>query len=441
MKIIVVEPNLDLRTIIRLNFVKLGEAQVIEKDSFDDIHDWKSTLPEIRHCLIRTEILNQVSQNQLSLLEKNQFEIVNLDSDILNFTNGKLDFDHSKFDRVIRERFFLTESTSEEFKKYVPVPIDYFYHINELNFNTEVFLKIKGAESDRFVKRLDANDKFTFTEIDKYKLLGVSYFYVPQHSYENFANYLTDKLMLKMMEQGEESTERLKVESSTFQMTLERIHSIGIDDRTIDAVNETIKSIESSIKKNEALADYFNKLKDNNASYSYSHSYLISLFLHKVVDCFEWKSESIKDKLTFVAYFHDIALKTDDLIKASKDEPTLKNCSDKVKKLVYEHAYLGATIVGKFPNAPIGASQIICEHHGIKTGMGESQTLNLNIQQLSKVFMVVEDFVTHYLSFPEAPKKDVIFKMISLLKRKYNKDVYYDAISHLETIINSTDDE
>lgn len=314
--------------------------------------------------------------------------------------------------------------------EYVPVSLNYFHVISSYSLECDVYIRVRKNENEsHYVKRLHAGDFFLQSDVDKYREMGLKEFYIPKEQFTRFVNFVTEKLT------GDIANAKMERQSDAYEITLDRLHSLGIDELTIELVNESIRAMEQSLKNMHGLTQFLHAMRANKLSYSYAHSYLICLILHKIIDQFEWDSTKMKDRMTYLAYFHDISLENSDLMKINSEELLEEaSLSREEKKQVLNHALESANIVERFPKLPLGIGTILKEHHGSKSGMGFPETLSISIAPLSMMFMVVESFVDQFLEIHE-PRQEDLIGILQKLNVKYNKVIYQQTVQALESMI------
>jgi hypothetical protein len=157
--------------------------------------------------------------------------------------------------------------------------------------------------------------------------------------------------------------------------------------------------------------------------------------LNKVVENKSWATTTIKEKLTYVAFFHDLSIQSDHLaIIHSEEELAHSNLSALEKKLVINHANESAKIIEKFSYLPMGVATVVREHHGAKYGNGFTNILNSNIAPLSMVFIVIEDFVQGYLKLTDTNSESVA-SILQKMEEKFNKGTYLETVVILKNLI------
>lgn len=320
---------------------------------------------------------------------------------------------------------------------YVPVGIHYFLNLAMTDLNCDIYLRLKKSETEfQYIKRLYAGDQFSKEDIEKYQEGGLKEFYITKAHFAEFVNLVTSKLSYKLGRFALEGEERLRVTSDAYEVTRDRIHSLGIDDYTVEIVEESIKSMESSLNENNALGNFLKMLRSNKLSYAYAHSFLISLVLHKIVNHFDWESAQIKEKLTYIAYFHDMSLQDIEWMKINSEaELENKTLTKEEKRLILNHASESANLVERFPKIPNGVGTILREHHGSKAGVGFPEVLSISIAPISMMFIVVEHFVDEFLKVPGTPQPEDFKSIFNKLSKRYNKITYEQTLLALENMI------
>lgn len=443
MQIILIESNDSLRDILKINIMKTLGCDVILKDTAADAISLIEILPSIDLVVCREQIeTERTGINLSSFFEKESYSIPLL---VIGKITSQYKFlftveaDQHWKEIVISSGEILGVNVEFEDNKYenefVPVALDYFYNITSTSMGCDVYIRIKKGDNYQFIKRLYSKDYFTREDIEKYKSTGLKEFYISKDHHSQFVNYVTSQLVLKLESKDLSSLDRMQLTSEAHSLSLERLQSVGVDNHIITIVEESIKSMEKLLHENNALSNFLLSLRSNKLSYAYSHAYLCSLMLHKVIAAFDWSTASIKEKLTYIAYFHDISL-TEDLMKyRSVIDLERSNLSSEVKKKVINHANLSADIIDKFPKVPIGVSSIIKEHHGSKSGSGFPDSLSIGITQLSMMFIVVEHFVDEFLKIVGPPSAKDFERIFTILSAKYNKVTYGQTVDALKNII------
>lgn len=434
-QLLLIEPESSLSKVTKLNLMKAYDLNVIERETAQEAVDLLELLPDI--SLV---ILNDSSQAHLL------FEfILKANPELPVLLKGEAPSTVSKLTRIAKDESWPSivewtgkilsmkpmQSYEQSRSEYVGVPISYFLNINETSMGCDVYIKVKKGDEFQYLKRLNSTDFFERADIEKYITAGLQEFHIKKEHFESFVNFVTDQLILQMSDKTVSSKERVRLGSEVYEITADRIYSLGIDERTIEIVSESINAMQTSLGKGNALSDFLNLMMQNKLSYGYAHSYLNCLLLNKIVKNFDWNSHLIRDKIAFMSYFHDISLK----ISESEKFHNLDGLSKEDSALFQDHARRSAEIVEKFPQVPMGIGPLIREHHGMKSGVGFSDNLNNTISPISMAFIVVEDFAGEFMKIEGAPTLAQLEKILARLSDFYNKGAYAQTVQALQSSI------
>ena len=190
------------------------------------------------------------------------------------------------------------------------------------------------------------------------------------------------------------------------------------------------------LKEPNILATFLKALKANECSYSYAHTYMCCLILTRIISKFDWQSPQIREKLAYIAYFHDISLDDSELTQVNTLEDYNNSLLDiDAKKKIESHALDSARIVGKFDIVPPGVDTIIREHHGSRTGIGFVENYSATLMPLSMMFIVTESFVDELLKIEGSPSASDMKNIFSKLQMKFNKSTYGQTLTALQNMV------
>ena len=444
-QILLIETDDSLRSILKLNMMKNIGCEVIEKVALEEALSILAILPDIDLILCRDQSGTlQIAEEIANYLkaEKSKIPVLIIGEKRTDYQFANAIPATSTWKDVVTmagkllgvnvqlEQNLITED-------YVAIGINYFLNINSPSMGCDIYIRVKKGDAGfQYIKRLHANDQFSRADIEKYRDAGLKEFFIQKEHFSQFVNYVTNQLIAKLDDASLSAESRATLNSEAYEITLERMNSVGVDEYTIAIVEESLKSMEASIKENNALSSFLSMLRSNKISYAYSHCYLLSILLHKVVEHFEWVTPQIKEKLTVIAYFHDISLADSTLMKIQNmKELEASGLSPADQKLVLNHAMASAEMIENFPKMPAGVGSIIREHHGSKGGYGFSESLSIAIAPLSMMFIVVEDFVDQYLKTEGNPNWQQIEQIVENLKVRYTKMTYAQTVQALSSMI------
>lgn len=441
-QVLIIESNQNLRTILKLNLMKTLGLAVVEKNSALEAISLLEVLPTIDIIITRDNIANESSALDITKYLTSK----DLLTPVVVMGKNETPYPHVCVVDISSSWKTTIEMTARVLgmlpswdenlimQDFVSIPVSYFLNIHNISIGCDVYVRVKKDEGQfQYIKRLHSQDYFQRSDIEKYVASGLTDFFITKECFPRFVNFVTDKLVTQLDQASLSGKERLQLTAESFAITLDRIHSIGIDEATAEIVQESIKSMRSSLKEGSALSDFIQMLQTNQLSYSYAHSYFSCMLLHSIVGQFPWNSHQVKDKLTYLAYFHDMSLAEDHLIRINslKDFNAYEFKRGERDRVII-HALVSSQIVDRFAEVPLGVSVLIKEHHGIKSGVGFSDSLNATISPISMMFMVVEHFVDEFLKLQGTATKEQLQNIFADMKMIYDKSTYAQTLAALE---------
>jgi hypothetical protein len=247
-------------------------------------------------------------------------------------------------------------------------------------------------------------------------------------------NILTDELSNK-----ENSFDFQKnIEHSTYHISIERLRTIGLDEFTIQLVNETVNSITKSLNEKSALGKFLKFLTDNKSSYAYASSYLTCLTMTSLLKAMKREIEISEEEITLVCFFHNINLEDEASLKIfSAEQLDFSNFSKDKKNEIKLHALTASSIVSDYEKITPLILTIIKEHHGSLTGVDFPIAPNIKLHPMSRCFMICEFFADQVAKHGPNIKKTDVEQIVSNLKNKFNTDLFLDFTKALEKMIAS----
>lgn len=443
-QILIIESDETLRKIIKLNLTKTMGSDVVELGSSKEAIELLKILPEMDLIICREIIQNDkaaLSVAQYLINEKSQTPLLIVGNKTSSYKNVFSIDEKSEWRVIVEKVNHILKTTSSDAEailpRYVPVSIYYFMNITSIISGCDIFIRVKKNEDEfQYVKRLHAGDHFSREDIIRYQESGLNEFFIAKENFAHFVNFVTEDLIAKLSDQSTAGIKRIILSSDAFKVTQERINSIGVDSHTVQLVEEGIASMTLLLKEQNVLATFLKALKSNECSHAYAHSYLSCLILHKIITKFHWQSPQIREKLAYIAYFHDISLNGSVLTEInSPDEFHNTNLRDEDRSRVESHAIDSAHIVSKFKNLPPGIDTIIKEHHGSKTGVGFVESYSATLMPLSMMFIVTEHFVDELLKVNRSPTADDMKNIFLKLQLKFNKSTYSQTLTALQEMV------
>ncbi|MBT4790191.1 MAG: HD domain-containing protein [Halobacteriovoraceae bacterium] len=321
------------------------------------------------------------------------------------------------------------EMAEAQVDDYFPIPIQHFYLIKQSICN--VFLEDED-QPKQFKLFLNELGDISATEIKILISNKVSYLHVEKINRLKFVTNINQEIAAKLELKDLNEDEKTVALEMSLSLLQEKMQRMGITDETVELGNRNLRGMVQSAKNVPNLKHLLRRLLKNKSGYQYKHSQVLMFVATQLMDQLDWVNKEQRDKLQFIAFFHDIALQNSEQARIhTKKGLREANFNSEEKELVNKHAHLSAALAAQYPNAPIGVEQIIKQHHGMTNGIGFSEHYSQNISPMAIVFILAEDFVD---SLMYAEKNFSITKKIAIMRETYTTQRFQKIINALESI-------
>jgi HD-GYP domain-containing protein (c-di-GMP phosphodiesterase class II)/CheY-like chemotaxis protein len=329
------------------------------------------------------------------------------------------------------------EMASLPVPNYYPVSTKLFFHIKTVP--CDVFYKVrKGGESEFLL--ILAKDSKVWPRIRKYLDEGAVSLYVPAQNRLEFANLASEQIADVLQREELTSEQRLDVlEQGIEAVATEYLDSKKASESVVKLSNVCVKTMTDVVEEVPKLKKLIQSLMTNKSGYLYSHAIMATFVANHIVRKISWGGESHIEKLNFVMFFHDIFLVPiyNKYPEARFEEDLLfsSGLTETEKEIVLTHAQRASDIVKTFPRCPMGADQLILQHHGSTNGSGFAVKYKDDISPLAKVIIISEHFVEEIFRFGDDPERSFNKQaVISELKHRYGKSSYTKILETLDSI-------
>ncbi len=247
------------------------------------------------------------------------------------------------------------------------------------------------------------------------------------------ADQITAELLSQLDDADLNPHEQLQAQESNLEMLSQKLLTLGIQEETIALAKKGIQAMSANAKAYPKLGPLLKRMLENQSSYLFRHTQIVTYVCQHIVQRIDWGSPEQQEKIAFIAFFHDIALESDEQARIHGAEDLRTAGLDaRSKELVEKHAQVAAELVSKYPRAPMGADQIVRQHHGMLNGIGFSDHFGANLSPLAILFIIAEEF-THILMAKEGhppPIKD----MARQLRESFPSNRFQKIIDLVETL-------
>lgn len=313
---------------------------------------------------------------------------------------------------------------------YFPIPIIYFKVINSSVcpvYSQDI------DEPGKYHLRISKNERFEEGFINSMIQEGVDQLYVDKMDRLSFVYNVTSELMALLSSTDLSPDEEITAGDKSLALLSRKLVAFGINEETIKLAHKNIGLMKKNVKMYPKMAKLLERLLKNKSSYLFKHTQILTYVGLHIIKNIDWGNPNQEDKISFIAFFHDIALENDAQARISSTLELKKSTLEASQKsLVEKHAQMAAEFVTKFPHAPMGADQIIRQHHGTLNGVGFSEHYGNNVSPMALVFIVAEEFTRLILKHENETldKKELIRN----LREEFPTSRFQKIINLLETI-------
>jgi hypothetical protein len=205
-------------------------------------------------------------------------------------------------------------------------------------------------------------------------------------------NHITAEMIARLDAFELGGDEAITADASNHHLLSKKLLGVGITEETVALAQKNMLNLKRQVKSAPKLGPLLQRMLSNEASYLYRHTQVLTYVALHIVRHIDWGGPEQEEKTLFIALFHDIALSNDEEAQIHTKEQLRKTkLEPKSKALVEKHAQLAAELVQRYPHAPMGADQIIRQHHGVLNGVGFSDHFGANLSPMAIVFIVAEE--------------------------------------------------
>jgi hypothetical protein len=330
----------------------------------------------------------------------------------------------------------ISQSFSNEL--YIPVNLHYFFILTGSKLNCDIYLKIyKDVNGFNYNKQFLAGADFKTELVQKIKDAGIKELHIDKDKIHHFLHYSKSEIQEKIKNPALDPIEKMKMAYDLFELSTELFLAGDLNEHNQEIINSSIAALKIVASDKNAMGNFLKAAKLRKMSYAFSHMMLNYIILLKILSAVSLDTAQMQEKLPFVMYFHDISIKNEEELLKINHHSDLKKIeiSEEQEHKVLNHALMSAKLIEKYPSLPSGVIGFILEHHGMKNGIGFQENLSTNILPLSIMFIVVEDFVDHFLKLPQPPAGAKIAEFMAKLQKRYYKESYQQTLAAIDTML------
>ena len=127
--------------------------------------------------------------------------------------------------------------------------------------------------------------------------------------------------------------EMITAVDKSIELLSKKLLTIGIKEETIVLAKKNIAIITANAKRSTKLSKLLDRLLSNKTSYLYKHTQILTYVGLHIIHNIDWGNADQEEKICFIAFFHDIALETDEQGKISSNSELKKSKLSEEKRI------------------------------------------------------------------------------------------------------------
>lgn len=305
------------------------------------------------------------------------------------------------------KNFFAMDTAKDgagKIKDYYKVAGKRLFSFQDYHFN--LFVKLP---SGKFVRICKKEDTFDVEIVNNYITKGVRYFYLEGQDYIEFITKSLDKLQATLNNPELSVQQKTDIQIISILQIHDCLHELGFSELAIDQAKKVAENAVKTISGVRSLKNVVNNFMKSE-DYLSGHSLLISYLGTLLANDNNFNVNSLAEKISFTAFFHDLAIKNNKLAKIdSISGPAYNELNTKDKNLVLLHMEEGAKMLESVPNFSNDAYLAIQNHHEWPDGSGFPKRVDYKkIPLVSTIFIILhalaDEIVKNGLDPSELPK-------------------------------------
>ena len=407
--VLLVAEEKDLFDIYSLNLKNYLSSELIHAKSFDQACELLGTHPKIGAIItksqIKTEKTAQLFKQKIDEEESHPpVIIIGEDHKIEELGERMISVDSpASVKSILKNCSAFLKITAKamvelQVPRFYPFHVDYF--LESPIPPCDIYLY--EAENDRFYKRFTGGYAIDLDRLKKDRDAGLKEVFILSDFRLELTNKITDQLLEKMNKGEMENDERKKVTDRAMTIIGSQFRETELTENTVKLAHASIQSLQKIVGDNAELSTLLKNLVKESTSYRFKHCQLLIYFSNIAIDNMQWGTKEHKDKMAFSVFFHDLFLYNDEEAMIERDEEIEALVADKLEgERIKSHALLASEKISKFPRSPLGADQIVLQHHGSRGGKGYNQSPGPDLAPLTQVFLVCEALAKKVLFYEQ----------------------------------------
>lgn len=306
--------------------------------------------------------------------------------------------------------------------EYARIEPGRFMRVNNTKEPFDIYVRLAKM---KYVKIVSSGADDSFEVVEKYIAKGIEFIYMKRADYEEFETNSLEALRDKYEKIKKDAPieEVVEVVLDSIASLQDCVRNLGINEKTIESIENVVSMTEETIKKNEKLGDLLNLLNSKNG-FIKDHSYLTSYIACSIAERMSWQSEGIWKNIILASLFQNISLESNEMAKiVSLDSEEFKALDDNDQTKVRMHPQDAAKMLEAASDYfPEDTRKMIQNHQEQPDSSGFPRGLDsTKVSLLEAVFIISTNFSRDMLL---SGSLENMMIMLQEYNERFNKSSY-----------------
>ncbi len=286
---------------------------------------------------------------------------------------------------------------------------------------TDIFIRLS---ENKFIKLMREGDFFDGADLERYyQVKKVEHLYIKKDEVDELISKLGSDIQLTLKIKPFDNALARSRAAASQEVVRELIDKVGFSRMVQDLAKDSVRLTVASFGAKPDIYSALMRLKEMKSEYIGFHSILLAELACCVATLAQWSSPATFQKLALAAFFHDVAIK-DNEIAALWTPAELNDAASRLgpgaaRELKF-HPIQGSELVKQLKEIPPDVDIIVVQHHERPDGSGYPRGLtHTYIGPLSAVFIVAHDMLSYMLAWQMDAKSFNILSFLETYKDEY----------------------
>jgi HD-GYP domain-containing protein (c-di-GMP phosphodiesterase class II) len=318
---------------------------------------------------------------------------------------------------------------SEEKESYYPIPLRLFLDLETTHF--DLFLKLSDK---KMIKVFRQGDQITLSDIEKFEGKKCENFFLRAKDFSEVVEIYLARLLVSLKSEEVKnsviSAELLKFSHNSVRTM---VKNLGIRPKVVELTVNSLNVVKKAMTADKIIREKIKEIMTGK-HYLSEHSLLLCFLTSAIVYESKWDRDAGTDKLTYAAYFHDLATDDEEMATLDLHPNTLKSSQVSRANDYLNHPSKAIEMITKLPFITNDVVRIIQMHHEKYDGSGFPHGItHEKIPPLASIFIIAEEVVTFL--YKNNRDLSLLPVIANTLEEKYKEGNFSKIVGYMRTAL------